>query len=256
MFQDSYFYNATIRKTVAVFGSLFNNIYTAKIIDGKMTNVIRVPLAYGPRERFLVRIRTADNSQNSDIAIRLPRMSFEITSLSYDATAKLNRLNERTATVPGENGKRIVVRQSTPYILGMQLNIIADNSDTALQVLEQILPTFSPDYTLSVKGMESPDSSTDVPFTLNSVTMQDDYEGDFETGRRSIIYTLDFNIKIKFAGDLTKQQSIIKSVTVNLKNGTACDNTVEPIDRVHVGLGDPDNDTPEDYTVVTTYGFD
>jgi hypothetical protein len=253
---ESYFYNATIRKTVAVFGSIFNNIYTGKEIGGNLTNIARVPLAYGPREHFLVRIRTQDNSANADIAIKLPRMSFEITSLSYDTTAKLNRLNSASYPVDGNNGANRVVKQASPYILGMSLSIMSRDLDSAQQILEQILPTFNPDYTVTVKVMEGPDSKTDVPIVLNGVTMQDEYEGDFETSRRTIIYTLDFTIKIKFVSSTNTLRNIIKSITVNLHNGSPCDDNSEPIDRVNLELGDPLNDTPEEYTVITTYGFD
>lgn len=257
MLNDSYYYNATVRKTVAVFGSLFNNIYTGKVISGQLSNVIRVPLAYGPRERFLVRIRTADNSENADVAIKLPRMSFEITSLSYDSTVKLNKNNYQKFPVEGTTDSVLKVYQSIPYILGLQLNIIADNQDLALQVMEQIIPLFAPDYTVTVKDMEGPGTRTDLPFTLSGVTMQDDYEGDFETGRRTIIYTLDFNVKIKFIGSTTANDSkVIKSVTVNLPNGGPCDVNNAPVTSVTTSLGDPINDTPDNYTVVTTYGFD
>lgn len=254
MLDDTYFYNATVRKTVAVFGSIFNNIYTGKTISGKLENVSRVPLAYGPRERFLVRIRDADNSQNSDVAIRLPRMSFEINSISYDSQSVLNRNNMHTYYVSGDNSQKTVIRQGVPYILGMQLSILADNQDSGLQILEQILPNFAPEYTLSVKDMEGPGTKTDVPIILNSVTLQDDYEGDFESGRRSIIYTLDFTIKIKFIGSTTKKAKVIKEVTVNILTGDECNPRLD--DKVHVGLGDPENDTEDDYTVVTTFGFD
>jgi hypothetical protein len=256
MLDDTYFYNATIRKTVAVFGSIFNNIYTGKLISGKLEKVSRVPLAYGPRERFLVRIRDADNSTNSEVAIRLPRMSFEITSITYDSQAVLNRNNVRTFPIDGDNGQKTVIRQSVPYILGMQLSILADNQDSGLQILEQILPNFAPEYTLSVKDMEGPGTKTDVPFILNGVTLQDDYEGDFESGRRSIIYTLDFAIKIKFIGSVTKKAKVTKEITVNLSTDSPCDPDTVPNDKVHIGLGDPENDTEENYTVVTTYGFD
>jgi hypothetical protein len=182
-------------------------------------------------------------------------MSFEITSISFDPAAVLNRNNKRTFTIPDDNGSKTVVRQSVPYILGMQLSILADNQDSGLQILEQILPSFDPAYTLAVKGMEGPDTKTDVPFILNGVTLQDDYEGDFESGRRSIIYTLDFSIKIKFVGPITNKEKIIKDITVNLTTGDACDPDTTRDEYVNVALGDPENDTPENYTVVTTYGF-
>lgn len=254
MLNDTYFYNSTIRKTVAVFGSLFNNIYTGRLISGKLSNVVRVPLSYGPRERFLVRIRDADNSANADVAIKLPRMSFEITSISYDTTAVLNRNNVRKFA-DADNSSKVIVRQAVPYILGMQLSILADNQESGLQILEQILPSFPPEYTVTIKDMEGPGSRTDVPFILNGVTLQDDYEGDFESGRRSIIYTLDFSIKIKFIGSANSKSKIIKSVSVNITTGNSCDLDTIPDDRVKVELGDPNNDTEENYTVVTTFGF-
>lgn len=256
MLNDEYFYNASVRKTIAVFGSLFNNIYTGKLISGKLSNVSRVPLAYGPRERFLVRIRDADNSNNSEVAIRLPRMSFEITSFSYDAAGKLNRNNSRTLAIAGENNSKMVVREAVPYLLGIQLSILADNQDSGLQILEQILPTFNPEYTVSVKDMEGPGTKTDVPIVLNGVTLQDDYEGDFESGRRSIIYTLDFIIKIKFIGATIANAKIIKDITVTLISGDACNPNTTPDDRIHITLGNPETDTEDNFTTITTFGFD
>jgi hypothetical protein len=256
MLNDSYYYNATVRKTVAVFGSLFNNIYTGKMVSGKLTQVTRVPLSYGPRERFLARIENADNVADADVAVKLPRMSFEITSISYDPTAVLNRNNKRTFTVPGENGEKVVVRQGVPYIIGMQLSVLTDNQDTGLQIIEQILPNFQPDYTISVKDMEGPGTKTDVPIVLSGVTLSDDYEGDLEGSRRSIIYTLDFNIKVRFVGSVTEKSKIIKDITVNLSSGNPCDGTAQPDTAINIALGDPINDTPDNYTVITTFGFD
>jgi len=104
--------------------------------------------------------------------------------------------------------------------------------------------------------MEGPGTKTDVPFILNGVTLTDDYEGDFESGRRSIIYTLDFTIKIKIIGATTKKAKVIKDITVNLSSGSPCDPDTTPDDRIHIALGDPENDTAESYTVITTFGFD
>jgi hypothetical protein len=256
MLDNSYFYNATIRKTVAVFGSLFNNIYTGKTLSGKLENVTRVPISYGPRERFLMRIKDAENVDNAEVAVKLPRMSFEITSLTYDSAAALNRNNIRKFPVDGNNNERVVVRQSAPYILGMQLSVLTDNQDSGLQVVEQILPNFQPEYTLSIRDMEGPGTLTDVPIILNSVGLQDDYEGDFEAGRRTIIYTLEFSIKIRFTGSVIERSKIIKNVTVNIPVGDICDEETGGKSFVNVALGDPINDTPNNYTVITTFGFD
>jgi hypothetical protein len=256
MLNDQYFYNATVRKTVAVFGSLFNNIYTGKTVSGKLTQVSRVPISYGPRERFLVRLENADNVNDADVAVKLPRMSFEITSISYDSAAVLNRNNTRTFPIDGNTNERIVVRQSAPYLIGMQLSILTDNQDTGLQIVEQILPNFQPEYTLAVKDMEGPGTKTDMPIVLTGVTLSDDYEGDFEASRRQIIYTLDFNIKVKFVGSIVQKSKIIKDISVNLSSGNPCLPDTMPDDRVRVAVGDPVNDTPDNFTVVTTFGFD
>jgi hypothetical protein len=256
MVKENYFYNATIRKTVAVFGSLFNNIYTAKNIDGKLTDIARVPLAYGPRERFLARVKSTDIQRNAaDIAIKLPRLSFEITSLSLDTTKIINRNNIRSFPVADNTDSRIKIQQGVPYILGMQLTAYADNQDNMLQIVEQILPSFRPEYTVSVKDMEGPGTRTDLPIILNGVTPTDDYEGDFESSRRIIMYTFDFSLKITFVGQVNNRQGIIKEITVNIMDGVPCGDA-EEVDRIHHILGDPENDTPDNYTVITTFGFD
>lgn len=256
MLNDAYFYNATVRKTVAVFGSLFNNIYTGKMVSGELTQVSRVPLSYGPSERFLARIKNADNVNDANVAVKLPRMSFEITSIAYDSTTVLNRNNVRTFPIAGNNSEKVVVRQSAPYILGMQLSILTDTQDSGLQIVEQIIPNFQPEYTLSVKDMNGPGSKTDMPVILNGVTLSDDYEGDFEASRRVIIYTLDFSIKVRFVGPTTSTVKVIKDITVNLTTGDPCLPETTPDTSINVALGDPINDTPDNYTVITTFGFD
>lgn len=139
-------------------------------------------------------------------------MSFEITNLAYDSSTKTNTLNKITTTTG--TTERTSVTQMTPYVVDMQLNIMAKNQDDALQILEQIVPTFQPVYNLSVKLLDDIDKSFDVPITLQSVTLNDDYEGDYTT-RRVLIYTLDFSIKIKFFGDTTKS-GIITQVIANM----------------------------------------
>lgn len=246
---SSYFYNGSVKKIVAVFGSLFNSLHVAKKTGGAMTGIARVPLMYGPRQKFLARL--ADEGQ-TEIAVRLPRMSFEITSISYDSVGKLNRLNSiLTESVDGSSRSRLY--QSVPYNIGFSLSIFAKHQDDALQIFEQIAPYFNPEYTVSVKDLEGPNSRTDIPFVLNSVTFQDDYEGDFENSRRMIVYVLDFTCKVKFIGPPSTAASYIKFTETDLYD--KIDTTAEPIDAIDVSLTDPDNDTPENFTTITTYGF-
>lgn len=257
MLDNSYYYHGTIKKIVAVFGTLFNNIHTGKLIDGKLTAVTRVPLAYGPKEHWLARIRqnTADQKE-TEIAVKVPRMSFEMTSIAYDSTAKLNRLNQEIVTSSATDiaaGKKNYYWQTVPYVIGMQLSIYARNQDDALQIFEQIIPTFPPEYSLTVVDLAVPGTNTVVPIILTGTTFNDDYEGDYQTGRRTLIYTLDFNIKVQFAGQ-TNRTGIIKNVDVNFLDSTVITNPT-PIDKINVRLGNMTTDTPDNYTAVTTFGF-
>ena len=188
-----YFYNESLKKIVSVFGTIFNDIEVANISGGKMVGVKRVPLAYAPKEKYLARIKT---ELERDVALKLPRMSFEMTDISYDDVTKLNRMNRCIQT--DAEGNKVKVWQSSPYLLTFSLNIMSRGQDEALQILEQILPHFNPNYTLSVKGLEGPESKTDIPIALEGVAFEDSYEGDFESSRRLIIYTLTFTLRTKF----------------------------------------------------------
>ena len=220
-----------------------------------MTGVQRVPISYGPRQKFLTRLASQNEEVIGDIAVQLPRMSFEITSIAYDATSKLNKLNSKLYTIEGTTDSKTKVYQATPYRMGMQLNIFARQQDDALQVFEQIVPYFTPEYSVAIKDLEGPGSITDVPFILTSTTLQDDYEGDFQNSRRTIVYTLEFDVKFKFIGIQSGPAKIIKIVDVDYYDDPITP-TTEPIDGIRLELGDLVNDTPENYTVVTTYGFD
>ena len=206
MLGHSYFYNGTVKKMVSIFGQLFNDIEIAQVVGGKITGVKRVPPSYAPKEKFLARIKVG--IENS-VALQLPRMSFEMTGLSYDTATKLNRMNRNVQT--DSEGNRVKVNQNAPYNIIFSLNIMSRGQDEALQILEQIIPHFNPNYTLSVKELEGPESITDVPVTLTDVSSEDGYEGDFESSRRLIIYTLTFNAKTKFISN-PGPKSLIKSV--------------------------------------------
>jgi len=207
MLGNEYFYNKTIKNMVAVFGTVFNDIKLAQVSAGKMVGVKRVPLAYAPKEKFLARIKAG--IENS-VALQLPRMSFEMTDISYDQSTKLNRLNRSIQT--NSEGDKVKVWQCAPYQLIFNLNVMSRGQDEALQILEQILVNFNPNYTISVKGLEGPESKTDVPISLTSVTSEDAYEGDFESSRRLIIYTLSFSLKTKFSFFPSSAIGIIETV--------------------------------------------
>lgn len=212
MFGD-HFYHAILRKSVAVFGTLFNNISVVrKDANGNIKDFQKVPLSYGPKQKFLARIDEQRDLTDPKVALKLPRMSFEITSLDYDSTTKLSQFSGLTTSTTSTSAD--TAKQVVPYLLSMQLNIIAKNQDDALQILEQILPTFQPLYTVSVKLLDGVNESFDVPITLQSVALQDDYEGDY-LSRRSLIYTLDFQMKIRFFGRVSTA-NIIREVIANV----------------------------------------
>jgi len=255
MLASRYYYNESIKKIVAVFGSLFNDITIAKRVGNNTEGFSRVPLSYAPRQKFLERLAASEggDTPNGPVAIRLPRMSFEITSFTPDPAAKLNRLNQTYQTIQGNDDEKALVYQSAPYTMGMALNIYTRQNDDALQILEQILPYFNPEYTVTVKELEGPESLTDLPIILNSISLNDDYEGDFTASRRQIIYTLEFTLKVKFSGLIrTETPKIIKFVSANLYSNLQ---NLSPDTAVNLSLGDPENDTPEAFTVITTFGF-
>ena len=212
----TYFYHQRIRKSVALFGSLFNNLHVIRK-DAAGTAIIstqKVPLSYAPKQKFLARIReVADLDQDQMTAIKLPRMSFEIVSMAYDSPRQLPKTNKVTlaSNIPG-------VRTDTytpiPYILTFSLNIFTKTQDDALQIVEQIIPFFPPQYTLTVKPFgDYADIVEDVPIALQSIAWSDDYEGPQES-RRTIVYTLDFEMKISFSGPIADGVGVIgKAIT-------------------------------------------
>ena len=173
---------------------------------------MKVPLAYGPREKFLVRLNE-DADLTKQVAITLPRIGFEIQNLEYDAGRKLNRV-QRFKKVKGANAKQLDAQyMPVPYNLSIELYVMAKQSDDALQIVEQILPYFQPDYTLTINDNVSMDSKRDVPIVLNSISYEDNYQGDFTT-RRALIYTLSFTAKFYLYGPVTSSK-VIKTVQVD-----------------------------------------
>lgn len=222
----TYFYHQRIKKTVALFGSMFNNIYILRRnAAGDGISTIKVPLSYAPKRKYIERLLENPNlDTDNKVAIKLPRMSFEIVSMNYDPTRQLSKVNKYI--LPSTNTAKTKFYAPVPYDISFQLNIYAKTQDDALQVVEQILPYFSPQYTLTVKPVAGFDTIVeDVPIILQSVSFTDDYEGALEA-RRSIIYTLNFEMKINFYGPINTGE-IIRQVDINLG-------------MMSIGMGDSD----------------
>ena len=207
------FYHESIRKVIVSFGTMFNNInLVRKDNSGNIIQSMKVPLAYGPRQKFLVRLNE-DADLTKQVAITLPRIGFEIQNLEYDAARKLNRV-QRFKKVKGANSEQLDAQyMPVPYNLAIELYVMAKQSDDALQIVEQILPYFQPDYTLTINDNVAMDSKRDVPIVLNSISYEDNYQGDFTT-RRALIYTLSFTAKFYLYGPVTSSK-VIKTVQVD-----------------------------------------
>lgn len=203
------FYNEAVRKTVIAFGTLFNNIELKKTVDGQTIEVEKVPLAYGPKQKFLYRLE-GNSADGRKIAITLPRIYFEMTGIDYDGARKTAATQKYKASID-DNGNEVRTQYvPVPYNVQFELGIIAKSQDDGLQILEQILPYFQPSFSMSVKFIPDMDEVRDVAIVLNSVNFEDDWEDDFTT-RRSIVYTMNFTAKSYIYGPYTKADVIRKS---------------------------------------------
>jgi len=244
MFGD-HFYHATMRKSVAVFGTLFNNIKVIrKKAGGGVINQVKVPLAYGPKQKFLSRL-DQETGFDAALAIKLPRMAFEITSLELDTAQKLQKRNVISETHGSDVSKKKTIKHYTSYNIGMSLYVMVKNQDDGLQIVEQILPFFQPEYSVSIKPVDGFDHKQDVQVILGGVNIDDQYEGSY-TERRVLIYQLDFTMKMKFYGP-TKDVNVIREVNVDFHDKDDVTKTFEQMDFT-VG----NTDTAESHTVTTT----
>ena len=207
------FYHETTRKVVVAFGTLFNGItLVRKDNSGTIQQSMKVPLAYGPRQKYLVRLAD-DPDLSKSTAVTVPRIGFEIAGISYDPARKLQRV-QKFKKVKGAKASQLDTQyMPVPYNIDFELYILSKQSDDALQIVEQILPYFQPDYTVTINDNTDMGIKRDVPVILNSIAYEDDYQGDFAS-RRAIIYTLSFTAKFYLYGPVTSSK-VIKTVQVD-----------------------------------------
>ena len=187
----THFYNEGMRKLTIAFGQIFNNIIIQnKNSSGAITKRYKVPLAYAPKEKFLVRLDEQANLENRQFATTLPRLGFEITGLSYDANRKLNKMNKTIKVKEGESGKVQYYNYTpVPYNINFSLYSFTATAENGLMIIEQILPWFQPEYTVTMKAVPEMDIVRDIPIILNNINYEDSYNGTF-TQRRAVIYTV------------------------------------------------------------------
>jgi hypothetical protein len=202
-----------------MFGNMFNDIVIRRY-DSANNNIsaVAVPLAYGPKEKFLVRT-TQDPDLNQPVAIQLPRMAFEMTTLNYDGQRRLVGSNRNVKVTTTDEDKLDYNYMPVPYDLQFNLYAYVRNADDGAQILEQIVPYFGPEWTNSLRIIEKTGITIDVPTVLNTVSIEDTYEGDFNN-RRALIYTFDFTVKGYFYGP-TRRQGIIKRSQIDFGIVTA-----------------------------------
>lgn len=218
MLNHGHFYHATVRNSIICFGKLFNQMYVKRDDStGAEAQFIKVPITYGPKEKWLVRSET-DPNLDRPVEIVLPRMSFEINDFQFDTQRKLSSLTELIVENPQDKSKQRKQFAPVPYNLGITLYILSKTQEDALQILEQILPFFSPAYNLTVNLNPDMGYSFDVPTILNSVSLNDEYDGQFEM-KRTVLYTLQFTMKTQMFGPV-KESAVIRTSIARIKEET------------------------------------
>ena len=208
-----HYYNEAIRKTVIAFGTLFNNIEIQKVDPQTKTvlEVEKVPLGYGPKNKFLTRLEQ-NPEVGRKVAIQLPRLYFEMSGINYDATRKTSPI-QKYRSVVNDNGNEVRVQYvPVPYNMDFELGIIAKSQDDGLQIIEQILPYFQPNFNITLNFIPDMNEKRDVAIILNDINYEDDWEDDFMQ-RRSIVWTLNFTARSYIYGPFN-QANIIRKATI------------------------------------------
>ena len=230
----STFYHQTIRKYVAAFGTLFNDInIERKNSSGAVVERIKVPLAYGPRQKWILALSDTTD-QRRVLAARLPRIGFSLTGVSYDSVRKLNTVIRNVAANTASTGSVLSQYNPVPYNFDFELFILVNNAEDGTQILEQILPYFTPEFTVTINTIPDMGIKADVPIVLNSASQSDEYEGELAT-RRTIIWTLSFLLK-GFVYPDVKSGTLIKSIEVNFRIPGDGDSDVQDLEQEFIVL--------------------
>jgi hypothetical protein len=233
MLNNNVFYHGIIRKSIVAFGRLFSDIYidrkSGDSVTGTTIQRLQIPLAYAPKEKWLVRIEQDPTLENHTY-VSLPRMSFEILGYNYDPARKVNRMQQ--IKCGDATGSVSTMYTPVPYNIDISLYVLTKTQEDGLQIIEQILPTFTPEYTMTINAVPDMNVKLDVPIILNSVAVNDEYDGDFQT-RRFVTHTLNFQMKVNLFGPITGK-NVIDTVQANVGNN---ENFSNP-NRVYTAEGD------------------
>jgi hypothetical protein len=246
----TYFYNESMRRMTIGFGQIFNNIQIKRRDSaGNITQSIKVPLAYAPKEKFLARLDAQPSLQEREFAVTLPRMSFEISGISYDSSRKLTRVQKFKHVKSGADGKVLNYNYTpVPYNISYKLYTFTASAEAGLQIIEQILPFFQPDFTVTVNAIPELDIKRDIPIVLNSVDYEDTYSGDFSQ-RRAVIYTLGFTAKTYLFGPASTQK-VIKTTQTDTYMDTDTTNKAREM-RITITPNPTSADADDDFGFTT-----
>ena len=248
------FYHQTIRKYVAVFGTLFNDIsIERKNSSGTVIEKLKIPLAYGPKQKWLLAIQESTLARKVS-AIRVPRMGFALTGLAYDPGRKLNTIHRNVAANTAAGTSSLMTQYNpVPYNFDFTLYILVKNAEDGTHILEQILPYFTPEFSVTINTIPEMGIKADVPIILNSADVADEYEGELATAR-TITWTLSFTLKGYIYPDI-KTGTVIKSVEVNFR--IPSNETPEPLITNFVILETTSSSSASsDYILLETDNFE
>ena len=244
-----HFYNQGMRKMTVAFGQVFNNIQIKRQGSDSTIQSIRVPLAYAPKEKFLVRLDQQPSLDDRQFAVTLPRMGFEISGIEYDGSRKLTKV-QKFKTTKTNSGVMNFNYMPVPYNISYNLYCFTATAEGGLQIVEQILPYFQPDYTVTINVVPEMGIKRDVPIVLNNINYEDSYSGDFES-RRAVIYTLNFTAKTYLYGPASTQK-VIRETQADMHTDLPAATREE---RITVVPNPESADADDDFGFTTTISF-
>ena len=253
----THFKSDSLRNLVIAFGSLFNNIYIKRYqSDGDVDSTMRIPLAYGNKEKYLRRLDEGGSITNDDgvvVQMTLPRMSFEISGTDYDTTRKRNTMQRLTSRVASDDSKLNTTYAEVPYNVSFNLYIMTKYMADGLQIIEQILPYFTPEFTVTINPTTLAQTKMDIPIVLNSVDHEEEWEGDFDT-RRSLTWTLNFTCKSYMYGRITTAERIKRVMATLFDGGIPAGVTQAAVSMVDIGITGPSGASSDvsNYTATET----
>ena len=250
----THFYNQSLRRLTIAFGQIFNNVIVqTKSSTGAVTKRMRVPLAYAPKEKFIQRLEQQANlDKGRTFAIVLPRMGFELKGLKYDPNRKLNKLQKTVRVKSSDSTIHNFNYSPVPYDIQFSLYSFTATAENGLQIIEQILPYFQPDYTVTINAIPELNIKRDVPIILDSVDYEDTYDGDFNK-RRAVIYTLNFTAKTYLYGPMA-QSKIIRKTQADMMSDTDTINKARE-ERIIVIPNPEDANADDDFGFTTKISF-